>query len=402
METVGLPLRLNLYDMIGKIADDSTELAFEPTFAWYVQLLRVAHSPRDPLFARYFGRIAVAQLPEDVSTALARQLNVLIRYWLSAISGRPQSSVDTGFAVGRLQLAIEALARLSIRQDNETAKACFALAMELGQNRSVLHYWLFEPLGNLASYSALAVPPAARSALILPLLQFPLSSEKGINIGGWPNPILTFFETPPARRQGDLNWTHRIEELISAARPGKPVRAEAVLRLVYLAKHKALSDTELQGFAQALWAWTEREATSLPAGTELLAPVFAFLPAPSDIDVEKRVRTFVFETDVKNAASPPTSSAEVEEKRKWLLGLQNATLGQLRPDADQAARLFDGLVNWRPLEADEAKIGTIASGLYRDLNNSNRRLIGEALGLVIAPALRPLDQTEEDGVRYSH
>jgi hypothetical protein len=397
MERAGLPLRLNLYDMIGKSADDATELAFEPTFPWYVQLVRVANNPLDPLFARYFGRIAVAQLAEGVSIALSQQLNELIQYWLSKISSPQESGVDAGFVSGRLRLAIEALARVSIRENEQTGKNHFNLAMELAHNRSVTDYWLFEPIGNLASYSALAVPPAARAALVFQALQFPISSEKGINIGGWPNPILTLFETPPARPDGNLNWNHRVEELISAARPGNTARAEAVLRLAYLAKHKALADAELRGFAQALWASTEGERTPLPAGTGLLAPVFAFLPAPSDIDVKKRVQAFLFETDVKSmlAASPPTNSAAVEEKRKWLLGVQNAKLEQLRPTAEQAARLFDGLASWRPLQANEATIGTLAAGFYLDFYERIRRLIGEALALVVVPALVSADRTGE-------
>ena len=397
MERAGLPLRLNLYNMIGKSADDATELAFEPMFPWYVQLLRVANNPLDPLFARYFGRIALAQLEQGVSTALSQRLNTLIEYWLSRMSSPQEIGVDAGFVAGRLRLAIEALARLSIRENEQTGKTHFNLAMDLGHNRSVTNYWLFELIGNLARYSALAVPPAARSALVFPALQFPISSEKGINIGGWPNPILNLFETSPIRPEGNLNWNHRVEELISAARPGKTARAEAVFRLAYLAKHNALADAELRGFAQALWAWTEGERTPLPAGTELLAPVFAFLPAPSDIDVKQRVQAFLFETDVNSvlAASPPTNSAAVEEKRKWLLGVQNAMLGQLRPTAEQAARLFDGPVSWRPLQANGTTIGTLAAGFYRDFNEGNRRLIGEALALVVVPALFSADRTEE-------
>ena len=111
-ERVGLPLRLNFFNIIGKGAEDATELAFEPTFAWYVQLLRVLDSPADPLFARHFGRIAIAQLSEGVLAARRQQLNAWIRYWLSKISSHGKSDIDANFLAERLRLALEALCDL--------------------------------------------------------------------------------------------------------------------------------------------------------------------------------------------------------------------------------------------------------------------------------------------------
>ena len=148
-------------------------------------------------------------------------------------------------------------------------------------------------------------------------------------------------------------------------------------------------------FAQSLWAWTEGKRSPLPAGTGLLAPVFALLPAPSGIDVEERVRAFLFEADIKRvlAISDRESSTEPEETGSWLDGVRNSWPGPLRPTADQAARLFDDLVSWRPLAVTRATAGAFAAGFYRSIDDSNRRLIGEALALVAAPALSRADRT---------
>ena len=55
--------------------------------------------------------------------------------------------------------------QLRHRGDKELALRNFHLAMQLGQNPSLRHRWLFESIANLVKYSAEAIPPASRFCL---------------------------------------------------------------------------------------------------------------------------------------------------------------------------------------------------------------------------------------------
>jgi hypothetical protein len=141
METVGMPMRLQHVAFVGAAARDSAELAFEPSFRWYVWFLRAIGSPFDALFGRYFGRVAIAQLPAEAAVALSEAVRAAISYW------RGKANVD------QLRLFVEVLARMTVRQEPSAARSSLDLASDLARDTTIRHFWLYEPLTHLVGYS---------------------------------------------------------------------------------------------------------------------------------------------------------------------------------------------------------------------------------------------------------
>ncbi len=267
IETVGVPIYFKNFNMLGAVKDDAASLGYEPSFAWYAWLLRTRRDHLDRQFDRYFGRVGIAGLPAEVALELSDRMVDAIAFWRQRIKELGSvGSADRMCAIERLRLSVEALSRLTPRQDTERARATFEIAMDMARE-PLQHHWLIEPMSNLARYSAQAVAPSARSDLVLAALECPLSPEKG-GIEGpwrWPNPIDSIFGTPPARPDSDTRWAHRIEQLIQAVQAGGPGRREAMLRLFYLTTYGALTDTERASFGAAIWS--ARDAT--PAASAL-------------------------------------------------------------------------------------------------------------------------------------
>ena len=69
IETVGLPVRINHVDISGSAIRETALVTYQRIFPWYVRLLRAVQMHDDRPFARFFGRIAIAQL-EELSRSL--------------------------------------------------------------------------------------------------------------------------------------------------------------------------------------------------------------------------------------------------------------------------------------------------------------------------------------------
>ena len=223
MEAAGLPMRLNHISFGGAASRDAAEVAFEASSRWYIWFIRAVGSPLDSLFGRYFGRVAVALLPPDVAHGLSEKAKAAISYW------REKTRVcESMFAVGQLQLFLEVLARLTVRQDPDAAQASLDLATQLARDGSISHPWLYEPLGHLARYSIQAIPPANRTSTVLPMLEFPLTGKQNSGPFRWPNPMDALWTIGPGRVTGDARWNQCVAQLIEAAKPASGQRSEAV------------------------------------------------------------------------------------------------------------------------------------------------------------------------------
>ena len=369
IESVGLPLRLNYYDIVSDASEDAVKLVFEPTFGSYVWLLRALRRP-DRVFDRYLGRVAVAQLPVGVASALTERARGAIAYWRERMTNvRRENGLDLTFASNRLELFIEFLSRLSPRQDAQGAGASFNLAMDLGNDASLRDPGLFEPIGNLARYSFEAVRPVDRSDLVLAALEFPLSAEKGVGMGPvqWPNPVELFFQTRPVRPDGDTRWADQIKQLIDQAGAGAAARPEAALRLYYLSSRGALTGGEGKSFGFALWSATDGATAPVPAATNLLAHTFAELPAPPEIDPGASVRAHLFNTDINELLVHPSrlDTRQIGYKHNRLREIGAAAQGMLRPTRDQAILLFSAMTEWRPpADVDLNKVNSFGALSY--------------------------------------
>jgi hypothetical protein len=399
---VGIPVRLQHYNLLGEAAKTALEAAFQPNFAWYARFLRYLHSSTDSSFARYFNRIVMARLAGGAASELSTAIMGAIAFWRNRISSayNEDGSFD-GHAMERLRVFIDALSRLTIHMTPEDARIAFDIGIEMASHRSSMHPLLSAPVEHLIKFSIQAVPPGFRSSLVLSALEFPLSSEIGRGGGpAWPNPIDSLFAYPPNRPDADPDWTRRIAELISAAAGQGTARVEAVLRLAYLAKHKALVPSEMKAFGQALWSITDKEPQPLPANTNLIPSLFAELPAPSSLDRDAIVASRVFGVDLSKALSPPSGVGPIQldgqSESIALRAIASADQRLLQPTREQTVAIFNALTSWRPASVHDVSASSPfhVSFLSR-FNKNSQRLIGQALAQTIIPALPPEERTED-------
>jgi SIR2-like domain len=81
MERTGVSMRINHVQLAAGAATKIAKVTYHHDVSWYLWLLRSLHSHFDNLFVRYFGRIAIAQLPEDVAGQLRQKLDASIAFW---------------------------------------------------------------------------------------------------------------------------------------------------------------------------------------------------------------------------------------------------------------------------------------------------------------------------------
>jgi len=385
-DAVGLPIAFGWVNILSAASRDAVSLEFKPSEAWYFRLLRTLRSHSDKSVERFFGRVAVAQLPETIVSALVERLIGAIDFWRRrCIEDDPQSGLkrfDTR-AIEQVRLYIEVLSRLAIRVDVDRARHLYDLALNVIRDPDLRHWWLFEPLDHLLQRSGEAMPREVRGELILPAIEFPLQSE--IGAAGpehdWPSPVTHIAGCPLQKPANSMRWDHRVQELIEATRTGQPPsRGDAALRLCYLDEANLLPPAEREAFAAALWA--QRDArTHLPSGTTLLAHVFLRLPAP-DVSVAKRYFTdFLFKASPKELFSESTLLAVYGAATP-----NNERSEVLRPAPEDALRIFDAIAALQPSQTTELGADIMRKRVARQ--------IGPVLTKAITPVLNSADYTD--------
>lgn len=401
IERVGLPLHLPNVNLCGPMAIAVAKASMQPSLYWYIWLLRGVSSESDPAFSKFFGRVAMARLPSAVAHSLISTVRSAIAYWLDAMrsSTSPDIRNDLSQATDVTALYLTALAHLTVRMNEEEAVTTLKMGLELARERQFWSPSQLKAIENIVTYSVESISKPRLGELAIDFIEFPLAIERGRDGREdrfYPRVVTTIWRIPPARRDSDQRWAHRIEQLIEAARGG-PSREDAILRLTYLSDHDALLEGERARFGEALWAIVDDNPNPLPAGAALLHSVFLTLPAPQGVDLTAVVKTRVIDEDLANILEipAPLNSAVLADKLNQLSNLQNtkALGGLLTPD--WAARTFDQLVTWRPTEARADD--PFRSPMIGGFNDSLRTRIGEILGFSIIPKMVPADLTEARG-----
>ena len=114
-----------------------------------------------------------------------------------------------------------------------------------------------------------------------------------------------------------------------------PGALEAAIRLAYLADGAALNAGERAAFGQNLWAATDTGSPALPVNTDLLPHEVALLPGPDCLDVLAAVRARLYEPGAPKELISAITGAALHPDHP------------LRPDRQQALRLFAALTTWR-------------------------------------------------------
>lgn len=378
-DTVGLPLR---WEHVGLLSDAAEQLVVSEGLG--VELhsctlaIRAANSDSDPAIKQIFSRIALANTPQDVVDILTSRLVPAIAYWRKqALIGTEQQKHH---AIDAIRVLVEVLARLAIRLSPEESRKVFHLAMEIGRDSAVRHFWLFEVIDHLAQYSLKSIPDAQHPNLLFDALSFPLPCEIGINESHeaerWPNPVIA----APCKREGDLRLDARILELIEFVVPGSPSCASVLLRLLPLVGNGTLTKKELDRLAIRLWG-EKPDYKTLP-NTKLLPHALLTLPAVDRNEANALMSRLLF--DAEDALFLTSTHLS------GLIGAASCKLNPLLPNSEQAAKCFDRLVLWRPSMEDGDPLGMKSrerKALIED--------IGEALSSSIAPSLRPDDITAQ-------
>jgi SIR2-like domain len=396
MEFTGIPLRINHVQVAAEAASSLMKVTHHYSDRWYLWLLRTLHSQFDNLFIRYFGRIGIAQLPQDIAEKLCRKLEASIAFWRNrnAISVGEENTDNRSIAVDELRLALTAQSHMTVRMTEDEAVRAFRLGVHIAEDSSATHRWVIEAAGELAKYALEAMPLDRRASMVLDVLKFPLATERGGFTATWPDLMGVVTNVKPLRDSEDVRWDRRIGELVAAAAPNAPGRIEATNRLAYLALNDALKPSERENFAIALWGKTDNNTEPLPADTQLLASTVAELPAPGGIDPIARVKARIFDRDLTDVmdCSDPVDPRVMSEKQNHLISLYNTGPLGLSMPAARAAQLFDQVVAWSPSPIAYAE--PFAAGFKQNFDEFVKRQVGEVLTSAVVPAMTIEDRSE--------
>ena len=272
IECTGIPMRINNVQVASGAATSIMRVTYHHSIRWYVWLIRSLHSSFDNSFIRYFGRVAIAQLPQGVANDLSRKVDAAIQFWRArfAQSVDEEHTKDRSIAHDELRLALSIQSHMTVRMTVDEAVRVFGVASQIASDRSVARLWIVEAAAELARYALEAMPPDRQASIALDVIKFPLAAERGGPTWGSPSFVRVMAGVKPQRDQQDPRWDQRISQLLAAAAPDAPGRSEASERLAYLASHEVLKPTEREIFAEALWRKVDDGSPPLPADTGLL------------------------------------------------------------------------------------------------------------------------------------
>lgn len=396
MEVVGLPIRTSGVNFCADTVQSVVKITYQRTVDWYIWLIRGLHSHYDKAFDVYFSRIAVAQLPDVVSSGLISVVRAGADFWVNRIEtsqGQEQAGERSG-AIDRLRLHLMVLSRLAVRMSEDDAQATLLYALGLAKRDSMRYHWVLEALSEAANQSVAALPPSRQSKLAWEIIEFPLAEEAQSDARWWPDVINRIWNSVPDRSGQDTRWRHRIQQLLAAGKSGQPSRKEAVHRLSYLALRGSLQADERASFGDILWSEVDPQS-GLPTDTGLISSALANLPSPSAIDPKATVCAMLFRSDQTNDLDAP-KLLDTRVLNQKLHNIQSYVLAAqigIKPEPQQAQRLFDELVAWDPtLVESKDPMGDAWRGNFVD---GMRRHVGTVLDELCVPALDSAAKNEE-------
>jgi len=387
VDEAGVPLRLNHSVVVSEEMQEALDLDFEPTAAWHILLLRSTAGVTEPLFARYFSRIAIARLPTATIETLCERLRAVIDYWRNRLI---TAGTDKSAPREQLKVFIEALARLSIRARPADATLNHSLAMALAIEPLVASQGVVSHVSHLARTSAEAMTPEVRRSLATECLTFPLPGDTSVRgRDEWPDPLDWLTINDMAGVDGTPSWSARIEQLVEACGRAGTDRPHAARRLLQFANAGLLSPSQSNAWSEAVWAHLDDNPIPLPAGTNLYPHVFAYIPSPAGVDAEDRVRRRLF------VALESSEEADLLDAIR-VAGIQNRLHASMRPTPLQARALFDGFCVWRPQAKRKDDLHAVLTRAFtRSADRDAIKWLGSALALSIVPALSDKDRTSD-------
>ncbi|TCP92099.1 SIR2-like protein [Cricetibacter osteomyelitidis] len=361
--TVGIPLRWEYMNFFAEQATKIAELEDIDNIHCFSLAIRSANSETSNVIKKIFSRIRVAIFNQEDIDFLINQSIFAIEYWCQ--KWESQSEI-AHYAIDRLRVFIEVLARVSVRATLEQAKQIFRLAVSLGKNPKLQHLWLIDSIKDLVKFSLKSIPEKEQSDILLDALSFPLQREISARDFKWANPVINF----PGKRIQNIALDHRIDEIIESISFDSSENTSALLRLLPLIKHKFLTDLECKKIAIKVWGENPNYQTIPKTG--LLNYVLLELPNQNPEEVQKLIRKYLFEqNDLFDQA--------------FLMDVANAAQAEnikALPSNEQAIHYFEKMVSWRKT-ADKDDI----FGYFRREQERIGDLISQVLARSVIPAL---------------
>lgn len=365
----GIPVRWANVSLLGDSASRVAQLSYVDDLQRFALAIRAANSESAEVLERVFSRLNIARMGQEQADHLLSRCTEAVNFWSARLASRPEK--DSLFALGRLRVFMEVLARVSVRAASQQAKEIFRHACQLGALPHMRARWLFDVFRNLLEFSLSAVPSTEQHEVVIAALEFPLASEiaqEGAK--DWPNPVV---ETP-GRRPPSSALDRRIGAIIDAIVPVDDRCAPPLLRLLPLIHAKWLREEELQKIGEKLW----RSASPLP-NTGLLISALLQLPALDHAAAQITVRKCLFEVSPEKKAD-----AYLLQDMIWAA---RPPIEQF-PTAEQAVLIFDELVKWREPARRQ-------NSFFGDVDDRTASLIGRALALSTAPSLAAAALTKD-------
>lgn len=362
--TVGMPLRWGGVSFLVEHAGRLAELERIDNVHRFALAIRSANSDTSDALKKVFSRVNIACLPDDDVSFLLDQCRLAINYWVAKQTGE-----SSRFAIDRLRVFIEVLARVSVRATPDQAKQIFNLALSLSKKPSLQHFWLLDAIKRLSKFSLKSIPESQQHDVLLEALSFPLQTEMNAkDHKDWSNPIVR----QPGKRKQCKALDRRIDEIIDQLSPCSSQNAPALLRLFPLIEKSFLTGEELNKISEKVWG-CEPILQSLPE-TGLLKYALLELPSPDSSAVKTLVRQYLFEVKGPSLFSVElladiANAAQVEHIKEF-------------PTAEQAACYFERLVAWRP-----NKDSNDILGFSQNIEQQTGEMVGKVLARSVVPAL---------------
>ena len=374
-EIVGIPTSAENVNVLKTTLQEAMALEFQPTSKWHLALLTTAPSYSKGAIDKHFNRIAVARLPDDAAHVIQEACERAIEFWRERIDHGDKFCDD---ALNGVRLQTEVLSRLAARATPEVAHRLVKLAIDLGCDSRLNHWWLYEQIGNLLKRSLESVPPRERASLTSDLLRFPTRHEKGGNgpEPSWPDPAPYAFRYI-RRKKAAVEFDRKVARWIEHLANDGASKSEAAIRLIFLHEQDQLTAAQQSSFANALWKDIKDENAGLPVGLNLYPHSFLIAPSPPSVDALDRVYQTLF-TKGSNA-DPANLVAAVTELRKLV-----------KPSPEDAKRLFRNVIRWRPKSEEE---DSVARAMTAGVVQAQDQAMADVLGLVAFPHLNRDDRT---------
>ena len=299
MELAGIPVFSDRWPPTKFLLNRASEaLHREGQFEFALRLmLRNTSYDGSELLRKLLSRPSVAIFPNNVVDSIADQCERTIDYFTRR-GLHYRNAPGTHSPGERVRVAMETLARLSLRLNPDRAKAILRKGLAAYGNPLFHKGVLFrDPIRHLLSWPWEAVPEQDKPNLTLELLSAPIVGVDGYSPEsyGWIDPaeLIDGHDgvIPIRDEQNNNQWAATVSYLVRALTFDNEARIRSMMRIVQIALEKRLTAEEEASLATAIWSGDNDDEEALPGESKLKHWVYLCLPEPEPGHAEKWFRS---------------------------------------------------------------------------------------------------------------